>query len=205
MSFGNNWDKHEEKIKRDWESKVTEKDLVILPGDFSWEINLKDTCKDFEFLNNLYGKKLLLKGNHDYWWNTIKSMKSFLEENNFNSIDFLYNNSYEFENHVIVGTRGWTNAVSKEDERILKREIMRLELSLQDGVKKYGSDKPIIVCMHYPPTNEFIKIMRQYSVKKCIYGHLHGAALKEVKEDDIDGIEFRCVSCDYTDFKLVAL
>src|SRR5690625_4549357 len=105
--FGDNWKNHEEKIKDDWIKKVNENDLVVLPEDFSWATYLQDTYKDFEYLNNLPGKKLLLKGNHDYWWTTLTSMKKFLDENNFKNIDFVYNNAYEFENVIIAGSRGW--------------------------------------------------------------------------------------------------
>ena len=129
--FGNNWTNHEEKIKKDWTEKVEKNDLVILPGDFSWAMYLKDTDEDFKYLNNLPGKKLLLKGNHDYWWSTVKKMREFLEENNFKNIDFLYNNSYEFENRIIVGTRGWTISENQEDIRLFKREALRLELSIK--------------------------------------------------------------------------
>ena len=138
--FGDNWENHEEKIKQDWLSKVTENDLVILPGDFSWETYLKETDKDFEYLNNLPGKKLMLKGNHDYWWTTLASMRNYLKENNFENIDFIYNNSYEFENYLIAGTRGWS--VKEEgNEKMLNRETIRLELSLQEAVQKYGTEK----------------------------------------------------------------
>ena len=105
--FGDNWEGHEEKIKKNWIENVKEDDLVVLPGDFSWSMYLKDTDKDFEYLNDLPGKKLLLKGNHDYWWTTITSMRKFLEQNEFKNIDFIYNNAYEFENCIIAGTRGW--------------------------------------------------------------------------------------------------
>lgn len=99
--FGENWKNHEEKIKQDWMSKVADNDLVLLPGDFSWSMYLEDTLSDFEFINNLPGKKILLKGNHDYWWTTVTKMRQFIEENNFQNIDFLHNNSYLFENHII--------------------------------------------------------------------------------------------------------
>ena len=105
--FGINWENHTEKIKENWINTVKENDLVILPGDFSWAMHLKDTYMDFEYLNSLPGKKILLKGNHDYWWTSLKKMKEYLEKNNFSNIDFLYNNSFEFENRIIVGTRGW--------------------------------------------------------------------------------------------------
>ena len=108
--FGENWENHEEKIKKDWLEKVKEDDTVILPGDFSWAMHLKDTLKDFEFLNNLPGRKILLKGNHDYWWTTVTNMQNFLNENNIKDIDFLHNNSFEIEDKIICGTRGWTLA-----------------------------------------------------------------------------------------------
>jgi len=105
--FGEVWDNHTEKIKENWNKKVKENDLVLLPGDFSWAMYLKDTDKDFEYLNSLPGKKLLLKGNHDYWWTTLKKMREYIEENKFENIDFIYNNSYLYEDKIIVGTRGW--------------------------------------------------------------------------------------------------
>ena len=142
------WNDYEEKIREDWKNKVKNNDLVLLPGDFSWEMKLNDTYKDFKFLADLPGKKLLLKGNHDYWWTTLKSMRTFLKQNNIENIDFIYNNSYEFENTVITGTRGW-NLINetKEDEKIKKREIIRLENSIKDGIQKFGINKNIIVCM----------------------------------------------------------
>lgn len=210
--FGDNWEEHTEKIKEDWLAKVKEDDLVLLPGDFSWAMYLKDTYLDFEYLCSLPGQKIMLKGNHDYWWTTIKSMKKYLEENSFEKIDFLHNNSFEYEDYIICGTRGWTNAENDDDRKVLKREKLRLQISLEDGIKKYGADKKIIVCMHYPPFNQiegeeysFINLMKQYNVVKCIYGHLHGPSHKDAKEGNIDGIEFKLVSSDYTGFKLVKL
>lgn len=207
--FGENWQNYEEKIKQDWQTKVKEKDFVILPGDFSWAMYLEETEKDFEFINNLPGKKLLLKGNHDYWWTTLKKIKEFLEENKFENIDFLYNNSYFFDNKIIAGTRGWSEQ-EEQAEKIIRRENIRLKLSLKDGVEKYGEDKEIIVCMHYPPFNSyeeidlnFIKTMKEYNVKKCIYGHIHGESQKEAKQGIIDGIEIKMVSSDYLNFDLV--
>lgn len=202
--FGDNWAGHENKIKEDWISKVREEDLVLLPGDFSWAMHLEDTVQDFEYLEKLPGKKLLLKGNHDYWWTTLSKMRNYLKENNFNTIDFVYNNSYCFENCIISGSRGWSS-LDCENEKMLNRELIRLELSLEDGIKKYGKELPIIVCMHYPPANEFIELIKRYNVKMLIYGHLHGASQQYVKEGNIEGIDFKMVSCDYTDFKLVKL
>lgn len=208
--FGVNWENHEDKIKQNWKQKVTDSDLVLLPGDFSWAMYLKDTYKDFEYLNQLPGKKLLLKGNHDYWWTTLNKMRSYLKENNFENIDFLYNNSYLYDNKIIAGTRGWQDSNTNEDKKIIKRENLRLELSIQDGIKQYGKNKEVIVCMHYPPFNNyqelkmnFIETMTKYNVTTCIYGHLHGeTGHKEAKEGKFKGIDFKLVSCDYIDFGL---
>ena len=210
--FGENWTGHEEKIKRDWLQKVKDEDLVVLPGDFSWETYLENTKKDFEYLNSLPGKKILLKGNHDYWWTTITSMRKFLKENNFENIDFLYNNSYEFENKILCGTRGWSITDEETNEKLINRELIRLELSLQDGVNKYGTDKEIIVFMHYPPITKakiitgqeakFVEMMRKYKVKRCFYGHLHGTSIADAVEGNIEGIELKLVSADGLDFEL---
>ena len=213
--FGENWEGHEEKIKNDWTKKVQENDLVVIPGDFSWSTYLKDTVQDFDYLNKLPGKKLLLKGNHDYWWTTVTSMRNFVQENYFENIDFLYNNSYEYENYIICGTRGWSSTEDGEDKKLLKREALRLELSLQDGIKNYGKEKKILVFMHYPPinnsnliqneTNDFIRIMQKYNVKRCYYGHLHSNSIQEAVEGKHFGIDFKLVSADGVDFKLVKI
>ena len=205
------WKNYENKIKENWNSKVKESDLVILGGDFSWSMDLKDTYKDFEFIHKLPGKKILIKGNHDYWWGTLTKMKKYINEIGFNDINFLYNNSYEFEGKIICGTRGWNfTDLQEDDEKIYNREIQRLKLSLEDAVKKYGTDKEIIVCLHYPPlkTNEisdFVRVMEEYNVTKSIFGHLHGPAHKFIVEKNIDNIQYIMTSCDYTNFDLVKL
>lgn len=211
--FGINWRNHSEKIKNDWLEKVNNEDVVLIPGDFSWETYLEDTYKDFEFLDNLPGTKILLKGNHDYWWTTSTGIRNYLKENNFNTINILYNNSYEIENYVIAGTRGWDYTKSN-DRKIIDREIGRLELSLKDA-RRINEKKDIIVCMHYPPIsknyleNEFerkiIYLLKQYNVKKCVYGHLHGNSHAQAITKEIEGIEFTLVSADYLDFKLLKL
>ncbi len=213
--FGENWKNHEEKIKKDWKEKVQETDVVLLPGDFSWAMDLENTYQDFEYLNNLPGKKIMLKGNHDYWWTTVTKMKKFLEEKNFKNIKILYNNSYECENKIIVGTRGWTISDEEEDKKIINREIIRFEMSIKDGIQKYGTEKEIIAVMHYPPitihqiqkneTTEFIKIMQKYNIQKCIYGHLHGASINEAVQGKAYGIELKLVSADALNFKLYSI
>lgn len=213
--FGEHWAGHEEKIRNNWIENVREEDLVIIPGDFSWETYLEDAKLDFEYLNNLPGKKLLLKGNHDYWWTTVTSMRNFLKENNFTNIDFLYNNSYEYENKIICGTRGWSIADEEMDKKLINRELIRLELSLKEGISKYGNDKEIIVFMHYPPITkarmitqqeaEFVQLMKKYNVQRCYYGHLHGASILDAIEGNVEGIEFKLVSADGLDFKLLKI
>ena len=153
--FGDNWVGYEQKIKDDWKQKIKNDDYVLLPGDFSWSMYLKDTYKDFEYLSKLPGKKILLKGNHDYWWTTLNKMRNYLKENDFKDIDFLYNNSYEIEGNILAGTKGMTQSNNPDDERLVHRETIRLELSIKDGIEKYGKDKPIIVCMHYPPITTY--------------------------------------------------
>ena len=209
--FGGNWDNHTEKLKKDWLSKVNQKDTVILAGDFSWATYIKDTYKDFEYINELPGKKILLKGNHDYWWTTITSMRNYLEENNFKNIDFLYNNSYEIDNKIIVGTRGWLLSDTDNAEKMINRETARLELSVKDAIEKYGEDKEIICIIHYPPitktntNNKFTQLMKKYNIKKCYYAHLHGNSHNEAVEGNINGIEYKLISGDYLDFKLVKI
>lgn len=200
--FGEIWKEHENKIEKDWKNNVKENDLVLLPGDFSWATYLEDTYPDFDYINKLPGRKILLKGNHDYWWTTITSMRNYIKENHFDGIDFLYNNSYYFENYIIVGTRGWSALEDGNTEKMIKREVARLELSFADGIEKYGDDKEIIVCMHYPPTKEFLDVMKKYKVKVCLYGHLHGAQQIDVKEGIIEGVNLEMVSSDYLKFKL---
>ena len=213
--FGENWIGHEEKIKQDWIKKVKENDLVIIPGDFSWETYLENTELDFNFLNRLPGKKLLLKGNHDYWWTTLTNMKKFLKEKNFTNIDFLYNNSYEYEDKIICGTRGWSIADHEADKKLINRELIRLELSLKNGIELYGDQKEIIVFMHYPPITkstilsnqeaDFVNLMKKYNVKRCYYAHLHGVSINDAIEGNIEGIEFKLVSADGLDFKLLQI
>lgn len=206
--FGENWQNYEEKIKKDWETKVKEEDLVVLPGDFSWAMYLEETEKDFEFINKLPGKKILLKGNHDYWWTTITSMRKYINEKGFTNIDFLCNNSYKFENKIIAGTRGWTISDEKEDIRLTNREVSRLELSIKDGISKYGEDKEIIIFMHYPPVTkknmntEYIKLMKKYNIKKCYYGHLHSNSIQDAVEEKIGEIELKLISSDGLNFEL---
>ena len=210
--FGFNWENHAEKIKDNWIKKVKETDTVLIPGDFSWATYLEETYKDFEFLNNLPGRKILLKGNHDYWWTTLNKMNNYIKNSGFENIDFLYNNSFFIEDKIITGTRGWISNLNNENLKILKRENERLKLSIKSGIEKYGEDKEIIVLMHYPPfikenveNIDFVKTMKEFNVSKCFYGHLHSDSHKEAIEGKIENIEFKLVSSDYINFDLLKI
>ena len=208
--FGENWNNHEEKIKKDWMEKVKPEDTVIHPGDFSWAMYLKDTVKDFEYLNGLPGKKIMLKGNHEYWWTTITSMKKFLQEHNFQDIDFIQNNSIEVEDKIICGTRGWSllNERTLNEQRLIDREALRLELSIKSALNK---EKEIIVFMHYPPVikqninTEFMKVLKKYDIKRCYYAHLHSKSIDDAVEGLVYGVNFKLVSADALNFKLLKI
>ena len=212
--FGNNWENHAEKIKANWIEKVHPGDTVMLPGDFSWATYLDESKEDFSFINSLPGFKILSKGNHDYWWTTLTQMRKFLEENNFENIDFLYNNAFQVESKVLVGARGWINTFREDDNyKILKRENDRLKLSIAYANKEFDNTLEKIAFIHYPPFYkeavpeeiDFIKTLKDNNIKKCFYGHLHGPSHKDAIEGIIDGIEFRLISSDYLNFDLVKI
>ena len=210
--FGENWKNHEQKIKKDWLEKVKAEDTVILLGDFSWAMYIEETKEDFTYLKNLPGKKILVKGNHDYWWTTLKSMKNFLENNNFSDIDFIYNKAFLVENKIIVGSRGWSLNDESQDKKLIKREAIRLELSIKDGISKFGTEKEIIPFIHYPPIiksniiknvkSEFIEVIKKYNIKRCYYAHLHSLAINDAIQGEYFGIDFKLVSADYLKFSL---
>jgi len=204
--FGAKWENYTEKIKNNWQSIVSDDDLVIIPGDVSWATYLSDAYEDFKFINNLPGKKVIIKGNHDYWWTTLKKMEDFLTENHFDTIKILNNTAIAFEGAAICGTRGWSVQENndEDDERIIAREKQRLILTLEEAVKLKKEE--LIVGIHYPPfdrhgeENGFLEIMRNYDVDICVYGHLHSYAHKNAVEGDVDGINLRLVAGDFVDF-----
>lgn len=204
--FGENWTNYDKKIAKSWLDNVTEDDTVLIPGDISWAIRLSEAAVDLKWIDELPGKKILLRGNHDYWWSSLSKMSEM-----FDSISFLQNNFYTYNEYAICGTRGWncpseTN-FSADDEKIYKRELLRLKLSL-DAAKAQGHEK-IIVMTHYPPTNDkkepsgFTEIFEEYGVEKVIYGHLHTrASFGASIQGDVNGVEYNLVSCDYLDFNI---
>jgi len=201
--FGENWTNHEEKIITNWKGLVKEDDLVILPGDITWALRLNEAKSDLSRIDSLPGRKLILKGNHDYWWGSLSKLNSLGLE----SISFLQNNSYIYNGYGIAGTRGWiakdNDDFNADDEKIFNRELSRLKLSLES---MENVDKKIAI-VHYPPfniflsPNEFVDIMKSHGVDICLYGHLHSEGHKYAVEGFIDGIDFHCVSSDYINFK----
>lgn len=206
--FGEDWENYIEKLKMNWTQNIKDGDTVVIGGDFCWATYMEQAYKDFEFINSLPGEKILLKGNHDYWWTTMKKMNEFAEGNRFEGIKFLQNNSYivcaEGTNIAVCGTRGWSMPNAKDyDSVIFAREAQRLELSIVSALDKADE---IIVFMHYPPLtaefmeNEFTAIMDKYGIKKCIYGHLHAKAREFAVQGCINGIEYILAASDYMDF-----
>lgn len=201
--FGERWLKHDEKIKNNWIEKVKEDDVVLIAGDISWSMRAEDSKVDLDWINALPGKKIISKGNHDYWWSGISKLNSMYE-----GTKFLQNNFYTYKDYAICGSRGWicpdADRFGEKDRKIHDREIIRLKLSL-DAAKKAGYNK-IIVMIHYPPTSEkreeseFVKLFKEYEVEKVIYGHLHGPSLANVLNGEMDGIEYIMTSCDYINF-----
>lgn len=193
------WQGYMEKLERNWNTLVRPEDTVVLAGDTSWAMKLEDTIADFSFLQRLPGQKLLLKGNHDYWWTTVKKMERFLQENSFDSLHILHNNSILAEGLAICGTRSWMFDVGEpHDEKVMNRELGRLRASLQAAPG--GAER--VVFLHYPPVypnanaQQVIDLLKEYDVKRCYYGHLHGNAIRFAVQGTVDGIEYRLISAD---------
>lgn len=193
------WQGYMEKLERQWNALVRPEDTVVLAGDTSWAMKLEDTVADFSFLQRLPGQKFLIKGNHDYWWTTVKKMERFLQENGFTSLHILHNNSILAEGVALCGTRSWMFDVGEpHDEKVMNRELGRLRTSLQaapEGVER-------IAFLHYPPVypnanaEQVIDLLKEYDVKRCFYGHLHGTAIRFAVQGTVDGIEYRLISAD---------
>ena len=196
------WNDYVDRIEKNWNKIVTNDDTVVIAGDISWAMNFDELKADFDFIERLNGKKIILKGNHDYWWNTSKKMNDFIESQRYKTISILFNNSYDIDGVSVCGSRGWLFDVDDEhDEKVLNREVGRLRLSLESAV-----NDEIIVFLHYPPVttdtkcDEILNLLKEYGIKKCYYGHLHGIAAKKAVDDVVDGIEFRLISCDRLGF-----
>ncbi len=207
--FGTHWDNHEEKILNNWQQTVAKDDVVLIAGDVSWEMYVNNAVLDFDFINKLNGTKIITKGNHDYWWETLSKLNKFLDENNFDTIKFLHNTNIVFGDVCICGTKGYpeTEGIpSGEDEKKLYlREIQRLQNAVADA-KKTGAKKTIVM-LHYPPgtDSEFARILKESQVDFCIYGHLHGTTYGVVTKGNVGGVEYRLTSCDYLKFSPIEI
>lgn len=208
--FGAKWNNHTERIKENWLSVVKENDTVIIPGDLSWGMKTTDAAGDFLFLESLPGKKIISKGNHDYWWQTMKKLSAFLESLNIKSITFLHNNAYLCEDFIICGTRGWfiDTAYTPEDEKIVNREAERLKLSLNEGlkIKEKHPEKEILCFLHYPPAYGGIEcakicdVLREYKISRCFYGHLHTVSEEKLKHQ-LGTTKLKLIAADRLNFK----
>jgi len=202
--FGGAWVGYMEKLKQGV-SVIKPDDTTVLLGDLSWALDLDSAMADFSWIDAIPGKKIILKGNHDYWWNTATKFYNFCRDNGFSDQFILNNNHYEYEGWAICGTRGWffeEERSAEHDAKVFRRELMRLEASLRSA-----GELPKMVFLHYPPRYKgytcepILELLKQYDVRKCFYGHLHGASHALAMEGIWDGIEFRLVSADRLNFQ----
>lgn len=203
MDIFKGWENYTDRIKANWNRLVKEEDTVVIPGDISWALKIEDAQRDFDFINSLKGEKIILKGNHDLWWSTVKKINEFLNKNNFNTIKVLHNNFYSFGNFAICGTRGWLyDGTGENDTKILKRECGRLEKSL--SLAEESGYTPIVF-LHYPPayrnfsSDEIIEVLNRHKIKEVYYGHIHGNG-NNYALSEFGDIKMKLVSCDTTDF-----
>lgn len=211
--FGGAWENYLEEIKTDWNQKVSNEDIVLMAGDMSWALKLEEATKDLEYLESLNGKKIIVRGNHDYWWKSISALRKELPK----SIYPLQNDAIKHENYIFCGTRGWNlpepnKPYTEEDEKLYKREAIRLELSLMSAKALKTKDNDKIICLiHYPPfnskldENEFTKLLQKYDVNKVVYGHLHGKNSRAINYININGIDYFLTSCDKLNNKLIQI
>ena len=206
--FGGAWVGYMEKLKNGV-SHITPDDTTVLLGDLSWALDLDSAQADFAWINEIPGKKIILKGNHDYWWSTVAKFQKFCDVNGFHDLHLLNNNCYDYEDYAICGTRGWffeEERSGTHDEKVFRRELLRLEASL-----KAAGEKQKLVFLHYPPKYkgyecpEILQLLQQYQVRRCFYGHLHGGSHKLAMEGLWDGVDYRLVAADYIGFQPIRI
>lgn len=202
MDIFGGWQNYTERIEKNWKKIVLPADTVVLCGDLSWAVDLKSSAADFGFLHRLPGKKIIVKGNHDFWWSTAKKIREFFSANGFDDMHLLHNNYYQLANIAVCGTRGWIYDGAEKDKRIILREAGRLEASLSAAVK--DGFEPIVF-LHYPPAygdfvcTEIMEVLKKYGVKKLYYGHIHGSGFKKTISS-CQGISMNIASCDCVGF-----
>ena len=210
--FGYGWVNHWQKIRENWVERVTEEDVVLIAGDVSWGMNIQQAIVDLQQIDELPGKKVIIRGNHDYWWSTYKKICQL----NLKSIVFIQNNAEKIGNYIFCGTRGWdvpesNETQSEEDKKIFDRELIRLELTLKEAQKLKTNNEEIIGLIHYPPFNskfedsQFVELFIKNNVKRVVYGHLHGSQVRVNPEVDKRGTKFYLTSCDFLKNELLEL
>lgn len=204
MDIFKGWDDYAMRLENNWQRLVEPQDTVIINGDVSWAMSLEEAEKDFEFLNRLNGTKIISKGNHDFWWNTVTKTEKFFKEKGFDTLKILHNNAYRAGNISIAGSRGWFFDAEKENiDKIMTRECARLQRSI-DAAKKLGGET--VVFLHYPPVSlakscdPILDVLKKNEINRCYYGHLHGGATKLALNGEKDGVNFRLISADYLEF-----
>lgn len=209
--FGREWEGHFEKISADWREKVKDEDIVLIPGDISWAMKLADGLKDLARLKDLPGKKVFIRGNHDFWWNGITKLRDGAPNDSF---FFLQTDAVKIDKYVFVGSRGWTCPgspdFSAEDEKLYKRETERFRLALDCGKDLLCAGDELVAMIHYPPFSlrfpdtQFTRLFESYGVKKAVFGHLHGGTYFPLKTQK-NGVEYYLVSCDKAHFRLTEI
>lgn len=201
------WENYVERIRRNWLATAGPEDTVVLAGDTSWGMSLAEALPDFRFLEELPGKKILIKGNHDYWWATKAKVTAFFEENGLNTLQILNNSAIVADGMAICGSRGWIMENGKaQDDKIINREAARLEISLTEG-KKTGV--PLAAFLHYPPVYgesecpRILQVLHRFGVCRCYYGHIHASGYRWAVDGVYQGISFRLISSDYRKFQLL--
>ncbi|WP_040197711.1 metallophosphoesterase [Candidatus Soleaferrea massiliensis] len=205
MDIFSGWDNYVDRLQENWLKEVGAEDTVVLAGDSSWGMSLQESLTDFRFIDKLPGKKIVMKGNHDYWWSTKSKMDGFFEENGLETIQILHNNSFKVGNAVVCGTRGWLfEAGEPHDQKILNREAGRLDMSIRHAMQ-YGGE--IIAFLHYPPvygnqlSAKIVDVLVKHNIQRCYYGHLHGQSCDYALRGQFAGIQFELISGDFLKFK----
>ena len=212
--FGSRWKDYQNKIKNNWNKLISPEDTVIIPGDISWALSFQDALTDLKFLDSLLGKKIIMKGNHDFWWTSVTKMKNLFEANEIKTIEILNNNALELENYIITGSRGWfidpssqTKSVNADFEKVNNREVIRLKIGLDEAKKlqDLSPEKEIIAFFHFPPcwgefkNSKIIDMLGEYGVNRCYFGHIHGN-YNISSSFTVNNIEMRLISADYLNF-----
>ena len=212
--FGDKWKDYTNKIKKNWLAVVDENDTVVIPGDISWALTLENSITDLKWINELPGKKILMKGNHDFWWSTVTKMKRFFAENELNTFEILHNNAVEAESYILAGSRGWfvDKAVQPQKnvvvdyDKVLNREQIHLRMSLNEAKAiQEKTGKEILVFFHFPPIwsdfkcEELLNLLKEYQISRVFFGHIHGS-YNHSSSFEHDGIQFKMISADFINF-----